>query len=115
MKLKCEVIVELTLERCPAGYTEEEKREIARRHLLPKQMEENGISARDLHLSNTALTGIIQQYTQEAGLRQLEREIGTICRKVARRLAEGHKGAIRVSTKNLHEFLGAPKIIPEEI
>src|SRR5437762_1447373 len=98
-----------------AGYTEEEKREIARRHLLPKQMEENGISARDLHLSNTALTGIIQQYTQEAGLRQLEREIGTICRKVARKLAEGHKGAIRVSTKNLHEFLGAPKIIPEEI
>src|SRR4051812_8384450 len=98
-----------------AGYTEEEKREIARRHLLPKQMDENGISSKDLHLSNTALTGIIQQYTQEAGLRQLEREIGTVCRKVARKLAEGHKGGIRVSGKNLHEFLGAPKIIPEEV
>lgn len=98
-----------------AGYTEEEKREIARRHLLPKQMDENGITPRDLHLSNPALTAIIQQYTQEAGLRQLEREIGTICRKVARRLAEGHKGALRVSAKNLHEFLGAPKIIPEEV
>src|SRR5882724_2587454 len=98
-----------------AGYTEEEKREIARRHLLPKQMEENGISPRDLNISKTALTTIIQQYTQEAGLRQLEREIGRISRKVARRIAEGHKGAIRVSLKNIHEFLGAPKIIPEEV
>ena len=97
-----------------AGYTEEEKREIAIRHLMPKQMDENGITARDLNVSRTALTTIIQQYTQEAGLRQLEREIGRICRKVARKIAEGHKGAIRVSLKNVHEFLGAPKIIPEE-
>src|SRR5438067_4017051 len=97
-----------------AGYTEEEKLEIARRHLLPKQMEENGITQRDLNLSRTALSAIIQRYTQEAGLRQLEREIGAICRKVARRIGEGHKGAVRVSLKNLHEFLGAPKIIPEE-
>src|SRR5437660_4527051 len=98
-----------------AGYTEEEKLEIARRHLLPKQMEENGISARDLNISRTALAAIIQRYTQEAGLRQLEREIGSICRKVARRIGEGQKGPVRVSIKNLHEFLGAPKIIPEEV
>src|SRR5438874_4757383 len=98
-----------------AGYTEEEKLEIARRHLLPKQMEENGITARDLNLSRTALAAIIQRYTHEAGLRQLEREIGSICRKVARRLGEGKKGAVRVSLRNLHEFLGAPKIIPEEV
>jgi ATP-dependent Lon protease len=98
-----------------AGYTEEEKREIAIRHLLPKQMEENGITPRNLVLSGTALTAIIQQYTQEAGLRQLEREVGRICRKVARKIAEGHKGAIRVSQKNIHEFLGAPKVIPEEV
>ena len=98
-----------------AGYTEEEKREIAIRHLIPKQMEENGITAKDLHVSRTALTTAIQQYTQEAGLRQLEREIGRICRKVARKIAEGHKGGIRVSLKNLHEFLGPPKIIPEEV
>src|SRR5258708_22145537 len=78
-------------------------------------MEENGISARDVRISNTALRAILQQYRQEAGLRQLEREVGTICRKVARRMAEGQKGAVRVSTKNLHEFLGAPKIIPEEV
>jgi ATP-dependent Lon protease len=98
-----------------AGYTEEEKREIAIRHLIPKQMEENGITPRDLHVSRTALIAIIQQYTQEAGLRQLEREISRVCRKVARKIAEGHKGGIRVSLKNVHEFLGAPKIIPEEI
>ncbi len=98
-----------------AGYTEEEKREIARRHLMPKQLEENGITARDLNISKTALAAIIQQYTQEAGLRQLEREIGTICRKVARRIAEGHKGTVRVSLKNLHEFLGAPKVMPDEV
>jgi ATP-dependent Lon protease len=98
-----------------AGYTEEEKREIARRHLLPKQLEENGITPRDLNISKTALAAIILQYTQEAGLRQLEREIGTICRKVARRIAEGHKGTVRVSPKNLHEFLGAPKVMPDEV
>ncbi|MBV9211966.1 MAG: AAA family ATPase, partial [Acidobacteria bacterium] len=98
-----------------AGYTEEEKLQIARRHLMPKQMEENGITARDVNISKTAMTAIIQQYTQEAGLRQLEREIGTICRKVARRLAEGHTGTARVTLKNLHEFLRAPKILPDEI
>src|SRR5438552_679112 len=98
-----------------AGYTEEEKLEIARRHLLPKQMEENGISARDLNISRTALAAMIQRYTQEAGLRQLEREIGSICRKVARRIGEGQKGPVRVSLKNLDDFLGAPKVIPEEV
>jgi ATP-dependent Lon protease len=98
-----------------AGYTEEEKVEIARRHLLPKQMEENGITAKNLNLSRSALLAMIQRYTQEAGLRQLEREIGSICRKVARRLGEGQEGVVRVSANNLHEFLGAPKIIPEEV
>src|SRR5918912_145133 len=98
-----------------AGYTEEEKREIARRHLLPKQMEENGITPKNLRISKTAITAIIQQYTQEAGLRQLEREIGTICRKVARRIAEGNAETVHVTVKNLHEFLGAPKIMPDEV
>ncbi|MDX6403517.1 MAG: ATP-dependent Lon protease [Blastocatellia bacterium] len=98
-----------------AGYTEEEKLEIARRHLLSKQMDENGVTARDMNISRTALTAMIQRYTHEAGLRQLEREIGSICRKVARRMGEGHKGPVRVSVNNLHEFLGPPKIIPEEV
>src|SRR5881409_1061586 len=98
-----------------AGYTEEEKLEIARSHLLPKQMDENGVTAREMNISRTALTAMIQRYTHEAGLRQLEREIGSICRKVARRIGEGHKGVVRVSANNLHDFLGAPKIIPEEV
>ena len=98
-----------------AGYTEEEKLEIARRHLLPKQMDENGITARNLNISRSALLALIQRYTQEAGLRQLEREIASICRKVARRLGEGDLNVVRVSAVNLHEFLGAPKIIPEEV
>ncbi|MBA3321360.1 MAG: endopeptidase La, partial [Pyrinomonadaceae bacterium] len=98
-----------------AGYTEEEKLEIARRHLLTKQMEENGISARHLRISKPALVAIILQYTQEAGLRQLEREIGAVCRKVARRVAEGQTDVVSVTPKNLHEFLGAPKNLPDEV
>ncbi|PYS82075.1 MAG: endopeptidase La [Acidobacteria bacterium] len=98
-----------------AGYTEEEKLEIARRHLIPKQIEENGIASKNLHISKRALSSVIQQYTQEAGLRQLEREIGRVCRKVARRIAEGKSEAVRVTPKNLHEYLGAPKVFPEEI
>ncbi len=98
-----------------AGYTEEEKLEIARRHLMPKQLEENGILSKNLHIAKKALAAIIQQYTQEAGLRQLEREIGTVCRKVARRNAEGQTELVRVTPQNLHEFLGAPKMFPDEI
>ncbi|MBA3439155.1 MAG: endopeptidase La [Pyrinomonadaceae bacterium] len=98
-----------------SGYTEEEKLEIARRHLLPKQMEETGITTRLLQISKGALTSTIQHYTQEAGLRQLEREIGAICRKVARRVAEGQTGTVRVSPKNLYDFLGIAKVSPDEI
>jgi ATP-dependent Lon protease len=98
-----------------AGYTEEEKLEIARRHLLPKQIEENGVTAKNVHISKKALSSVVQQYTQEAGLRQLEREIGRICRKVARRIAEGKSELVRVTPKNIHEYLGAPKSFPEEV
>src|SRR2546429_891600 len=98
-----------------AGYTEEEKSEIARRHLLPKQMEENGITARNLNISRSAVLAMDQPSTHAAGLRPLEDEIGSICRKVARRIGEGQKGPVRVSVKNLHDFLGAPTIIPEEV
>src|SRR2546421_40478 len=97
-----------------AGYTEEEKLEIARRHLLPKQIEENGIAAKNVHISKKAVGVVIHQYTQEAGLRQLEREIGRICRKVARRVAEGRSEAVRVTPKNTHEYLGPPKVFLEE-
>ncbi|HYG10744.1 MAG TPA: endopeptidase La, partial [Pyrinomonadaceae bacterium] len=98
-----------------AGYTEEEKLEIARRHLIPKQLEENGVSAKHVRISKGALTLIIMRYTQEAGLRQLEREIGAVCRKIARRIAEGQTDVVHVAPKNLHEFLGVPKVSPDEV
>src|SRR5262245_50501305 len=90
-----------------AGYTEEEKLEIARRHLLPKQMEENGITPKNMNISRSALLSMIQRYTQEAGLRQLEREIGKTCRKVARRKAEaeGDFQPVRVTAENVKDFL----------
>ncbi|HWX40354.1 MAG TPA: endopeptidase La [Blastocatellia bacterium] len=98
-----------------AGYTEEEKIEIARRHIIPKQMEAHGISIRNLAMSRSALRAIILQYTHESGLRQFEREIASICRKVARRVAEGSDAIVRVTVKNLREFLGIPHIPPDEI
>jgi ATP-dependent Lon protease len=98
-----------------AGYTEEEKLQIARRHLLPKQMEENGISAENVNISDSALRGVIARYTREAGLRQLEREIGQIFRKVARRVAGGDQKRVNVTVRNLNEFLGIAKSEPDEM
>jgi ATP-dependent Lon protease len=97
------------------GYTEEEKLQIAKRHLIPKQLEESGLTKAEITFSRVAIQHIITQYTREAGLRNLEREIGRICRKVAKRVAEGHKGLIKVTARNLGTFLGSPKIHPEEI
>ncbi len=98
-----------------AGYTEEEKIEIARRHIIPKQMDAHGITSRHLAISRSALSAVIQQYTHESGLRQLERNIAQICRKVARRVAEGNDGLVRVTAKKLYEFLGVPHIHPDEV
>src|SRR6266436_6574236 len=98
-----------------AGYTEEEKVEIARRHIIPKQMEAHGITIRHLTISRSALKGIILQYTHESGLRQFEREIAGVCRKVARRVAEGTDSLVRVTANNLHEFLGIPHVYPDEV
>lgn len=97
-----------------SGYTDEEKLKITRQFILPRQLEENGITAKDLEISDEAILAIINQYTMEAGLRNLEREIGSICRKTARGIAEGKKGKTKVTRANLHKFLGAPKRLPEE-
>src|SRR5512140_96926 len=97
-----------------SGYTEEEKVEIAKRHIIPKQLEEHGITGEHLDLSDKALRTIINGYTREAGLRNFEREIATITRKVARRVAEGDTGTVRVSPNALQRYLGAPKTLPEE-
>ncbi|HEY7184701.1 MAG TPA: endopeptidase La [Blastocatellia bacterium] len=98
-----------------SGYTEDEKLQIALRHLLPKQMDENGVKPENLAISDTALRDAVVKYTRESGLRQLEREIGKICRKVARRVAEGDDSQVKVTVKNLSEFLGPSKIEPEEM
>jgi len=91
------------------GYTQEEKLRIARKYLLARQLEENGIDGRALDITDRAILQIIAQYTREAGLRNLERELSSICRKVARRIAEGENGTTKVTTANLHKFLGPPK------
>jgi len=98
-----------------SGYTEEEKLEIARRHLVPKQVEENGLGKTDVKFDRKALTKMISEYTQEAGLRQLEREIGKVCRKVARKKAEQDDAfkPVRVTAENLREFLRVPRVYIE--
>ncbi len=96
------------------GYTEEEKVHIAQKFLIPKQSSENGVTLGDQIVFNReAIVGIIRHYTREAGVRNLEREIGTICRKQARRIAEGNQEKLEVTPDNLSTFLGVPKFRPE--
>ena len=89
-----------------AGYTENEKEHIAKEHLIPKQMEENGIEKGKLTIQSAALKKIINNYTKEAGVRNLERTIGQICRKTARLIMEEDKKKVTVTLKNLSDFLG---------
>jgi ATP-dependent Lon protease len=96
-----------------SGYTEEEKAVIAEKYLLPRQLKENGIKDSDLQISPAALQQIIAEYTSESGVRNLEREIGTICRKVARKLAEEQQGPFTISKNTLNKYLGIPKYITE--
>ncbi|PWB64686.1 MAG: endopeptidase La [Deltaproteobacteria bacterium] len=96
-----------------SGYTDVDKLAIAERFLLPRQKEENGVKAGQLRMTGKAILAIIHQYTREAGLRNLEREISQICRKVARRIAEGEKGPFSITPKNLSKYLGVPKFLPE--
>lgn len=98
-----------------SGYTEEEKVEIAKRHLIPKQIEENGLAKDDVKFDRKSIAKTISEYTQEAGLRQLEREFGKICRKVARAKAEKEKKfkQIKVTADNLKDFLRVSRIFSE--
>ncbi len=96
-----------------SGYTEEEKVEIAKRHLLPKQIGENGLTTAQIGFNEKAIQTVIQKYTREAGLRNLEREIAKICRKLARRVAEGGHGPYRVNPVMAEELLGVPRVTPE--
>ncbi len=96
-----------------AGYTEEEKLAIAFDYLLPKQIKEHGLTSEYIRFSRDAVKTIISSYTREAGLRNLEREIGSLCRKVARRIAEGESGPFQVTRSNVHVYLGPPKNIDD--
>ncbi len=92
------------------GYTEAEKLSIARRYLIPRQLEAHGLEERNLALGRSAVVRIIRRYTREAGVRNLEREIASICRKVARRVVErGPDTRVRVTAENLHRLLGVPR------
>jgi ATP-dependent Lon protease len=94
------------------GYIEEEKLIIARRFLIPRQMEQNGLASGSLSITDATLRTMIREYTWEAGVRNLERDIGKVCRKVARRKAEGRRVPRRITPRSLDRLLGPPEITP---
>ncbi len=96
-----------------SSYIEQEKMEIAKRYLLPRQITENGLKANQLSMSDGALSSVITSYTREAGVRNLERIIGTLCRKAARRIAEGDAKRVRITERSLEGYLGAHRFTPE--
>ena len=91
------------------GYTELEKVEIAKRHLVPKQYKEHGLKKSQLTIKEDALYEVVRRYTREAGVRNLERVIGSLCRKAAKQIAIGEKKRVTVSLKSLGDYLGKPK------
>ncbi len=97
------------------GYTEEEKIEIARKHLIPRQIKSNGLSRKLISFSTRAIRNIIGLYTREAGVRNLEREIGSVCRKVAHKVATGEKKLFKITDKNLEEYTGPPKLFRDQL
>lgn len=96
------------------GYTIDDKLQIAKEFLIKKQIKENGIDAKKLNLSDSAINSIVEEYTKESGVRNLEREIAAVCRKIAREVAEGNKKPVKINASNLHKYLGAPRYILEE-
>ena len=98
-----------------AGYTEREKLEIAKRYLVPRQLRENGLVSDQFTLKDAALSEIIASYTREAGVRQLEREIGKLGRKVARKIADGVAERVVVGPEQIPDLIGRPKVHPERM
>ncbi len=97
-----------------SGYTDDEKMNIARKYLIPRQLRNTGLSDEQLTISDEALGRIIRRYTRESGVRELERTIGRLCRKVATRFATGNKAAVHVEPENLKELLGPEKFFQED-
>lgn len=96
-----------------SGYSEHEKLGIAKSYLVPRQLKEHGITEKNIAIPDKTILKIIEEYTREAGVRNVEREIGHLCRKVARKIAEGETGQFTITTANLHKYLGVPKFLPE--
>src|SRR6185503_7867300 len=97
-----------------AGYSDREKLEIAKRYLVPRQIRENGLSPELLEINDSAIMEVATRYTREAGVRQLERNIGRLARKVALRIAQGETQKVTVDGAEIKEYLGAPRFYPEE-
>ncbi len=97
------------------GYTEEEKLQIALRHLVPKQIKEHALNEKRISFTKGAIKQIISLYTREAGVRNLEREMASICRKVARRVAEGRETLSRITSQNVEKYLGPAKIFRDQL
>ena len=95
------------------GYTSNEKKQIAKQYLIPRQLKENGITKKQLSISDAALGKVVKEYTREAGVRNLERELGTLCRKSARRVAEGQSDRTKIGVKEIPNYLGPPKFDSE--
>ncbi len=96
-----------------SGYTFKEKLEIAKKHLLPKLLKDHGLKKKQLKISDKVILKIIEEYTFESGVRELERKLAGICRKIARKLAEGEKGPFEITEENLTDYLGPPGYIEE--
>jgi ATP-dependent Lon protease len=99
-----------------SGYTEREKAEIAKKYLIPRQLEENGLSDKGVKFTEEAVASVVANYTRESGVRQLERQVGAVCRKVARRVATGGDGILAdrmIDADEVRELLGRPKVHPE--
>src|SRR5579883_200192 len=96
-----------------SGYTEEQKLQIARNYLLPKQIEANGLNKDELTVDDEALKRVAREYTREAGVRNLEREVGSLCRKIAKQVAEGKPTPIHVTAESIPEYLGRPRFLEE--
>src|SRR5215216_4427702 len=96
-----------------SGYTEREKAEIAKRYLIPRQIDESGLKSKNVVFTDDAVMSIVSNYTRESGVRQLERQVGAVARKVARKLASGETDDFSISVEDVRELLGRPRVHPE--